>query len=151
MNAPSGTADDTADWFYVEAGGVITNTILAWAATEGLFRAGGDILTLNNAGVHLIQCYSEYGGFSQFNASTLIDHGTLKTVYFRGGIQIIPDPENGIALKRWADNMIVLDTGGFGAGFWARDIRNSVPFGYFLFAKGGGVYFNSTTGLENRM
>jgi hypothetical protein len=151
LNGPTGTPDDNADWLFVEAGAVVDNLIPAWAATAGLFRAGGDILTLNSAGTVLVNCYSEYGGFSQFSANTLIDSGTLLPKYHRGGIQIMPDSDYGLTLKRWLDNMIVLDTGGYSAGFWARDIRNAVPFGYFLFAKGGGVYFNSTTGLENRV
>lgn len=88
LNAPSGTTADTADWAYIEAGAAIANLIPAYAATPGLFRFGGDYVTLNNSSSKFDNCYSEYGGFSFFSPYTRIDEGTIGDQYFRGGIRI---------------------------------------------------------------
>jgi hypothetical protein len=96
--APSGTTADTANWLYMQAGGAIANTIPAWTATPGTFRAGFDYGTLNSAGVLVDQCYSEGGGFSQFNNTTLIVHSAIGDTMYRGGHRIIPQ-SGGLSIR----------------------------------------------------
>jgi hypothetical protein len=134
--APSGTTADSANWFYIEAGGAVAGVIPAWVSTPNTFRAGGDYVTLNNAGVLLVNPYSENGGFSQFNPYTRIDFGTLPPKYFRGGSQLIPNGTDGLALKVHGANHFALDFDGSEAGFLARNLPDAVVLGYCSFVRG---------------
>jgi hypothetical protein len=96
--APSGTTADTANWLYMQAGAPIANTIPAWTATPNTFRAGGDYLTIGSAGVLIDQCYSEGGGFSQFNNTTLVVHSAIGDTMYRGGHRITPQ-SGGLQLR----------------------------------------------------
>jgi hypothetical protein len=141
--APSGTTADTANWRYVEAGGAIANTIPAWTATPNTFRAGGDYLTLNSAGVLHNNPYSEGGGFSQFNFNTFVVHGAIGKQYYRGGWRLFPSG-TGMIFKtsdiggNWtleADNEV---------GVWAQT-PDGTPFAYVDFTRAGSSKYLAAT------
>jgi hypothetical protein len=138
--APSGTTADTANWLYIEAGAAVANQIPAHAATVGLFRAGGDYLTINSAGASIINCYSEGGGFSQFAAGTLVTDGTIGNQYYRGGHRIAPNAD-GLRYRQTGNGgaFFNLDHGGTDAGVFARDLA-ALCYGYVDFIKGNGTY-----------
>jgi hypothetical protein len=148
-NAPSGNTADNAYWLYIEPGAPF-DVYPAWASGT-TFRSGGDYVTLNSAGVHLINCYSEYGGFSQLNGSTLIEHGTIGNSYYRGGTRIVPQYD-GIAVRQTSNSSFYLDTGSSEAGLFSRGLDGTV-FGYVDFVKGAGNYYlaNSGTGHNFRV
>lgn len=133
--APSGSATDTANWIYIEAGGPIANLIPAHAATPGLFRAGGDYLTLNSAGAYLISPYSEAPGFSQFNPTTIIEHGTIGFQYSRGGTRIFP-VSDGYAIKTGNVTTLYLDSLSGESNITARDAAFA-SIGFIDWSSGG--------------
>lgn len=152
-NAPSGSTADTADWAFLEAGGAIANLIPAYDPALD-FRSGGDMITLGSAGVIFIQPYSEYGTMNFYNAYTRLEYGTLLTKYFRGttaesGVQIIPDSENGIAIKRFGNNHLMLDTSGTEAGWQMRDINTGTILAWVSAVRGDAIWMSSAAGIRN--
>jgi len=150
--APSGTTADTANWLWAQAGGAIANTIPAWVNTPGAFRVGGDYLTYGTAGVHLINCYSEGGGFSQFNGLTIIDHGAMGDNMYRGGQRRVPQ-YNGIVYKMLLGGSMFLDAG-YGStdvGLWWRAFDGSIWS--YIDALAVGTYLNAggVTGYNFRV
>lgn len=136
-NPPSGSATDTADWLYIEAGGAIANLIPAWSNTPGLFRAGGDYLTINGAGVRILQSYSEAPGFSQFNDYTYVDDGTIGDQYYRGGTRVVPR-QNGISIGNTGSAQVYLDSRfGAEAQIKARSGPSFTELGFVDFSSGG--------------
>jgi len=133
INAPSGATSDNAYWIYIEPGSA-ADVYPAWSSGT-VFRSGGDYVTLNSAGVVLV-CYSEYGGFSQLNGTTLIQSGTIGNSYYRGGTRIVPQYD-GIAVRQTSNSCFYLDTGSSEAGLFARGLDTTV-FGYVDFVKGAG-------------
>ena len=148
-NAPSGSASDNAYWLYIEPGSPL-DPYPAWASGM-TFRSGGDYVTLNSAGVVLVNCYSEYGGFNQLNGTTLIEAGTIGNNYYRGGTRIVPQYD-GIAVRQTANSCFYLDTGSSEAGLFARGLDTTV-FGYVDFVKGAGNLYlaNSAIGHHFRV
>lgn len=136
-NAPSGGASDNAYWLYIEPGSPF-DVYPAWVSGT-VFRSGGDFVSLNSAGVHLVNCYSEYGGFSQLNGTTLIEHGTIGNAYYRGGTRIVPQYD-GIAVRQTSNSCFYLDTGSSEAGLFSRGLDGTV-YGYVDFVKGAGNYY----------
>lgn len=136
--APSGTTDDTANWWFIEAGGVVANLIPAWVNTPGTFRSGGDYLTLNNAGVVLLNCYSEYGTFSQFNATTRVIEGTIGDQYFRGGTRD-NSGSGGYRVRQFPNAEFVLQHHSTEGDFLVED-ELGVVHSRILFSKSAGNY-----------
>lgn len=147
--APSGTTADTANWFYIEAGGAIANTIPAWTATPNTFRAGGDYLTLNSAGVHMINPYSEGGGFSQLNFNTIMDHGSVGKQYYRGGWRWIPSNAGLVYKTSSGGGALNLETTTGEIGLFAQD-ETATPFAYIDFLKNGPTLYSSSGGHKFR-
>lgn len=74
-NAPSGTTADTADWYYVDAGGAP-----AWSAV-GVYRDGGGYRSDGggNANNLFSGCYFEGGqGYAQIDAPALVSGGSMR-------------------------------------------------------------------------
>lgn len=134
--APSGTTADTANWIYIEAGGAITNLIPTWTSTAGLFRAGADYLTLNNAGVYIDNDYSEGGGFSQFSNLTIINHGTIGDQYYRGGIRLVPRSD-GYSIRMSGTSKIYMDSVTASEGQIVVRDRNVTEIGFIDISSGG--------------
>jgi hypothetical protein len=152
--APSGTTADTVNWIYIEAGGAISNLIPAWVSTPNTFRAGGDYLTLNSAGVHLISPYSEGGGFSQFNSNTLIEHGTIAIQYFRGGNRLTAN-SSGLTLVPYLGGNLNLQPTNGSAGLWILDLAGTATayvdyttgLGWQIKMGAGGLYLRDASGI----
>jgi hypothetical protein len=140
--APSGTTADTANWLYIGAGAPVTNLIPAWTATPNTFRAGGDYLTINTAGVTFIQPYSETGPFSQFNVYTQILNGTLLAQYYRGGHQLLSNGVDGLAIKVSNNNHLDLLFSGAEAGLQAYDLTTGSNLGFLVFVRGDKWWLN---------
>ena len=142
-NAPSGTATDTADWLFIEAGGV-DSTRPAHTTTPNSFRAGGDYVT-TNSGVELLNCYSEGGAFSQFGNLTVIRGGTITDQYYRGGTRIRPDT-GGLVVKSSGANSFYLDSWlGVENTIFARYGTGVTTYAYIDFQPANGNTYKSAT------
>ena len=80
-NAPSGTAADTADWYYMGAGGAQSGANIAAWSSGGAYRAGGSYTTdaSGNANNLFAGCYHESGqGFAQIFMPSLVSGGSMR-------------------------------------------------------------------------
>ena len=143
-NAPSGTIADNTGWLYVSSGGVDSDHP-AWTTGQTIWRAGGDYLTLPNCwNAVLDSCYSEGGGFSQFNIRTLIVGGTNVNLACRGGRRLMPTYDG---LSYYQDGGAILnfksDAGS--SGIVAADYSDT-GYGYALWLPGQALFMLAPAG-----
>lgn len=138
-NAPTAGASN-AYWILKGTGGA--NASIPLYSSLGPWRWGGDYLTINSAGVTFRSCYSEAGGFSQFNFQTLLESPTMTDDQFVGGLRLVPKSD-GLSLQCTGDTVLNIDTGGSGSYIFGRDLKTAVARGYIAFINGASMRYNA--------
>lgn len=150
-NAPSGSTADNAGWLWITTSGGPVPEHPQWV--NGMsWRAGGDYVTLPSSGVDLYNCYSEGGGFSQFQGFTTIYGGTIADTYYRGGRRLRYEYD-GFAIRNnstGASNILHVDCAE--GAYVGIDGRKSVlgganvPIGSITWAEGYATFAGSAGG-----
>ncbi|NUR45274.1 MAG: hypothetical protein HOP91_03820 [Sphingomonas sp.] len=150
-NAPSGSTSDNTGWLWVTTSAGPGADHPQWASGM-TWRAGGDYVTLPSSGVDLYNCYSEGGGFSQFQGFTTIYGGTIADTYYRGGRRLRYEYD-GFAIRNnstGASNILHVDCAE--GAYVGIDGRKSVlgganvPIGSITWAEGYATFAGSAGG-----